>query len=104
MEAEIFDGLSFHHIGYATNSIEQESKMFMSLGYAQSGEIFTDTTQMIRGCFLVSRGEINAPSIELLENLRVSGGGRKNASEFLVRSRGKNVSCCIRNDGYFFNR
>lgn len=58
-------GYEFHHIGYATYSLEKERALFNFLGYKQEGEIFTDAVQGIKGCFLVGAG----PRIELLENL-----------------------------------
>jgi len=58
-------GYEFHHIGYATASIEKERELFALLGYRQEGEAFSDPIQGVAGCFLVSLG----PRIELLENL-----------------------------------
>ena len=55
----------FHHIGFATKSIKQESKFFECLGYRQENNIFIDKDQGIRGCFMIGNG----PRIELLENL-----------------------------------
>ena len=55
----------FHHVGYATASIEREQSMFMLLGYLMEGEIFADERQGVAGCFMVGPG----PRIELLENL-----------------------------------
>lgn len=59
------DGYSFHHIGYATTSIERERSLFMFLGYLPEGETFADSVQGVAGCFMTGRG----PRIELLENL-----------------------------------
>ncbi|OJI04679.1 VOC family protein [Polynucleobacter sp. MWH-Adler-W8] len=56
---------SFHHIGYATQSIDKEHNFFSSMGYVSEGEDFSDEIQGIRGRFLVGVG----PRIELLENL-----------------------------------
>jgi methylmalonyl-CoA/ethylmalonyl-CoA epimerase len=58
-------GHEFHHIGYATTSIEREEATFGLLGYRSEGEAFTDPTQGIRGLFLTGPG----PRIELLEGL-----------------------------------
>jgi methylmalonyl-CoA/ethylmalonyl-CoA epimerase len=58
-------GHEFHHIGYATTSIERELATFSQLGYRSEGHAFTDPIQGIRGLFLVGAG----PRIELLENL-----------------------------------
>jgi methylmalonyl-CoA/ethylmalonyl-CoA epimerase len=61
-----FPGISeFHHIGYATNSIERELKTFELLGYRVEGDRFTDPIQGVVGCFLVGPG----PRTELLESL-----------------------------------
>ncbi len=58
-------GHEFHHIGYATSSIERELSTFSQLGYCSEGDAFTDPIQGIRGLFLVGAG----PRIELLESL-----------------------------------
>ena len=55
----------FHHIGYATRSLELEREFFKKLGYVQVGEDFSDPQQGILGCFLEGPG----PRLELLENL-----------------------------------
>lgn len=62
------DHCRFHHIGYATKSIQYELPFFMSQGYVQDGEIFCDAKQGISGCFMTGAG----PRIELLENLPAS--------------------------------
>ena len=59
------DKFSFHHIGYATHSIEKEHNFFSSIGYVSEGEDFSDEIQGVRGRFLVGAG----PRVELLENL-----------------------------------
>jgi methylmalonyl-CoA/ethylmalonyl-CoA epimerase len=59
------DGYQFHHIGYATKSIEQDCSIFHFLGYQIEGDIFTDPLQGVKGVFLTGFG----PRIELLENL-----------------------------------
>lgn len=59
------EGYEFHHIGYATASLEKEREFFSFLGYQQEGEMFVDPVQGIIGCFLTGSG----PRIELLENL-----------------------------------
>jgi methylmalonyl-CoA/ethylmalonyl-CoA epimerase len=58
------EGASFHHIGYATTSIERELPWFQSMGYSPS-DAFVDAVQGVSGCFLSGAG----PRIELLENL-----------------------------------
>lgn len=55
----------FHHIGYATASIERELATFALLGYLPEGEAFTDPAQGVSGCFIVGPG----PRIELLQSL-----------------------------------
>lgn len=55
----------FHHIGYATSSIDRELGTFSLMGYQPEGDAFTDPTQGIRGLFLTGAG----PRIELLESL-----------------------------------
>ena len=57
--------LEFHHIGYATPSLEKERAFFAFLGYHLEGEPFADRLQGVTGCFLSGPG----PRIELLENL-----------------------------------
>jgi methylmalonyl-CoA/ethylmalonyl-CoA epimerase len=54
----------FHHIGYATASIEREIPHFARLGYRPEPSDFVDPVQGIRGWFLDGPG----PRIELLEN------------------------------------
>jgi len=63
--AELPEGYEFHHVGYATASLEKERPFFAFLGYRQEGEDFADPVQGVAGCFLVGPG----PRIELLENL-----------------------------------
>jgi methylmalonyl-CoA/ethylmalonyl-CoA epimerase len=59
------DGYEFHHIGYATTSVDRERALFEFLGYRIEGEAFEDPAQGVAGCFLVGPG----PRIELLESL-----------------------------------
>jgi methylmalonyl-CoA/ethylmalonyl-CoA epimerase len=59
------EGYEFHHIGYATASIDRECRTFELIGYQMEGEPFVDTLQGIAGCFMCGPG----PRIELLENL-----------------------------------
>ncbi|ABQ27354.1 hypothetical protein Gura_3193 [Geotalea uraniireducens Rf4] len=59
------EGYEFHHLGYATESIERERQFFEYMGYCQEGDLFADPVQGISGCFLVGPG----PRVELLENL-----------------------------------
>lgn len=58
-------GYDFHHIGYATTSIDREQGLLEFLGYRQESKSFVDLVQGISGCFLIGLG----PRIELLENL-----------------------------------
>lgn len=58
-------GTAFHHIGYATASIDLDIEFFGRVGYNQEGVRFSDHVQGVAGCFLVGAG----PRIELLENL-----------------------------------
>ncbi len=62
------EGFRFHHMGYATSSIEKERPFFESLGYDQEGDEFLDPIQGIAGCFMIGPG----PRIELLENTKGS--------------------------------
>jgi methylmalonyl-CoA/ethylmalonyl-CoA epimerase len=59
------EGYEFHHIGYATASIERERTLLEFLGYRIEGESFADPVQGVAGCFLAGPG----PRVELLENL-----------------------------------
>lgn len=65
---ELPKGFEFHHVGYATASIQRERTLFESIGYHQEGPAFVDPTQGVAGCFLRGPG----PRIELLENLGAS--------------------------------
>ncbi len=58
-------GYDFHHLGYATTSIEKDASLFQFIGYAQEGADFSDPVQGVAGRFMVGTG----PRIELLENL-----------------------------------
>ena len=58
-------GCEFHHLGYATESIEREWEFFAALGYIQETEKFEDPIQGIAGCFLSGPG----PRVELLQSL-----------------------------------
>jgi methylmalonyl-CoA/ethylmalonyl-CoA epimerase len=63
------DGLppigSFHHIGVATEGIDDAERTYAALGYAREGEEFCDPAQGVRGVFIVGPG----PRLELLEPL-----------------------------------
>lgn len=63
--ASLPENFEFHHLGYATTSIERERKLFAALCYRQEGAAFVDPLQGVLGCFLRGPG----PCIELLENL-----------------------------------
>jgi methylmalonyl-CoA/ethylmalonyl-CoA epimerase len=58
-----FTDLTFHHVGIACRSIEDEKKYYQSLGYRQEGEFFTDPLQKISGIFMI----LGSMRIELLE-------------------------------------
>lgn len=58
-------GVAFHHVGFATTSIESEFDFFSALGYRQENNSFSDPIQGVKGVFVVGGG----PRIELLENL-----------------------------------
>lgn len=58
-------GYEFHHLGYATESLEREIRWLTMIGYEPEGAEFSDPVQGIMGCFLVGIG----PRIELLQNL-----------------------------------
>jgi len=61
--------LEFHHIGIATNKIEDEFAAYRYLGYVRDGAKFEDPEQGVRGQFLTAPGQ---PRLELLENLEGS--------------------------------
>lgn len=63
-QPSIPSGYEFHHIGYATASIERERSFFELLGYRIEGSVFADPQQGVIGCFMIGSG----PRIELLEN------------------------------------
>lgn len=65
MAIEMSEHFRFHHIGYATKTLEREREFFRQLGYVQAGESFSDDQQGVFGCFLEGPG----PRLELLENL-----------------------------------
>ena len=53
-------GYEFHHIGYATASIERERSLFEFLGYQIEGEPFSDTLQGVSGCFLSAPAHVSS--------------------------------------------
>jgi methylmalonyl-CoA/ethylmalonyl-CoA epimerase len=55
----------FHHIGYATESVDRDAALFAAMGYTAEGDAFVDPVQGVRGLFMTGNG----PRIELLENL-----------------------------------
>ena len=57
--------LKFHHIGIATNSLKDEIIHYSLLGYKMENNIFKDSIQGVKGCFMTK----NSNRIELLENL-----------------------------------
>lgn len=61
--------LEFHHIGVATNNIEDEFNAYRFLGYARENAKFEDQEQGIKGQFITAQGQ---PRLELLENLQGS--------------------------------
>jgi RimJ/RimL family protein N-acetyltransferase len=61
--------LEFHHIGLATDNIEDEFSAYRFLGYAREDALFEDHEQGIKGQFITAQGQ---PRIELLENLKGS--------------------------------
>lgn len=58
-------GFVFHHLGYATRSIDREFAVLSHAGYGAESLDFEDPIQGVRGRFVVGAG----PRIELLENL-----------------------------------
>ena len=57
------------HIGYLTDSIEQTSKVFETLGY-YSGDIVNDDTQRTRICFLSNERDVLIELVEPYEDNR----------------------------------
>ncbi len=54
--------LKFHHIGFATDNLEDTKLFFMKLGYTPGEDIFVPT-QKVKVCFLNLAGQ---PQIELI--------------------------------------
>lgn len=61
--------LEFHHIGLATNNIEEEFNSYRFLGYVREDAKFEDQEQGIKGQFITAPGQ---PRLELLENMEGS--------------------------------
>ncbi|NDP22089.1 MAG: VOC family protein [Paludibacter sp.] len=59
----MLSNFSFHHVGYATKSIEKTSKVFQELGYTISDTSF-DTLQHVKIALLKKK---DSPQIELVE-------------------------------------
>lgn len=55
----------FHHIGYATKSIDSSLQFFVSIGYSTS-TIYIDDIQKVKICLLSND---NGPIIELVEGI-----------------------------------
>jgi methylmalonyl-CoA/ethylmalonyl-CoA epimerase len=55
----------FHHLGIATESLEDDARVYAALGYKPEGKEFADPVQGVRGLFLNGGG----PRLELLEPL-----------------------------------
>ncbi len=55
--------MDFHHVGVATNNIEDTLNKYKIFGYEQSSEIFTDTIQNVRILFME---KLNSPVLELV--------------------------------------
>jgi methylmalonyl-CoA/ethylmalonyl-CoA epimerase len=54
--------LIFHHLGYACQNLEQETRTFEALGYLPEGPDFSDPSQGVVGRFVSGPG----PRLELL--------------------------------------
>lgn len=63
--SELTANFEFHHLGYATHSVQKELVQFAAIGYTQEGPSFADPLQGVSGCFITGAG----PRIELLESL-----------------------------------
>jgi methylmalonyl-CoA/ethylmalonyl-CoA epimerase len=61
--------LTFHHIGVACTSLEDETRRFAPLGYRPESAEFLDPVQGVRGRFLAGGG----PRLELLAEAGGSG-------------------------------
>lgn len=72
--------MHFHHIGYASKSIDREIQVFGKIGYSLEGERFIDENQGVIGQFLVGNG----PRMELLENIN----GRNTLTPILEKGMG----------------
>jgi methylmalonyl-CoA/ethylmalonyl-CoA epimerase len=59
----MFADFLFHHLGYATKSIEETSIFFLTLGYTKSPTIM-DPIQNVNIAFLT---KVDSPRIELVE-------------------------------------
>jgi len=57
------EGLTFHHIGYAVESIDETAAFYLANGYEKSPTVLDDV-QQTNICFLSKQGE---PTIELVE-------------------------------------
>ncbi len=59
----------FHHIGIATNNIQDETEFYETLGYTQEGNVFEDSVFGIKGLFLT---KLNSPRVEIVEKYNSS--------------------------------
>ena len=61
--------MKFHHVGYATASIQESLKIFLSIGYRLSGDLISDLHREILIQFIEDQ---NGHRIELIEDLENS--------------------------------
>jgi len=59
----MIDGLTFHHIGYAVENIDETADFYLQNGYERT-ETILDEVQQTNICFLTKTGQ---PTIELVE-------------------------------------
>jgi methylmalonyl-CoA/ethylmalonyl-CoA epimerase len=58
--------MKLHHVGYATNSIQESLSLFQQMGYRLSGDVITDRLREIDIQFIE---DIDGQRIELIEDL-----------------------------------
>lgn len=76
----MIDGLTFEHIGIATQNLAETAKMYVGAGFSQS-EVVADKIQNTNICFLTKDGH---PKIELVEPIDV----QSSINKMLKKNRG----------------
>ena len=62
-------GYDFHHVGYATTSLDRERNFFACLGYCQEGQSFSDPLQGVAGLYYLNARAFDEFDVRLYTSL-----------------------------------